>query len=83
MVYRDPADSDYRPKVVQARARTSNRIRDRPFGAEAGELIAVVQTAMLSGAPYTLLRDALLTHPTIAEGLGVLFQVAPQPPPAT
>jgi pyruvate/2-oxoglutarate dehydrogenase complex dihydrolipoamide dehydrogenase (E3) component len=53
------------------------------FGAEAGELIAVVHTAMLSGAPYTLLRDALLTHPTIAEGLGVLFQVAPQPPPAT
>lgn len=53
------------------------------FGTEAGELIAVVQTAMLSGAPYTLLRDSLFTHPTIAEGLGVLFQATPQPPPAT
>jgi len=44
------------------------------LGAEAGELIAVVQTAMLTGAPYTVLRDAILTHPTIAEGLNVLFQ---------
>jgi pyruvate/2-oxoglutarate dehydrogenase complex dihydrolipoamide dehydrogenase (E3) component len=43
------------------------------FGAEAGELIAVVQTAMLAGAPYTALRDAILTHPTMAEGLTVLF----------
>lgn len=53
------------------------------FGAEAGELIGVVQTAMLSGAPYPLLRDAILTQPTIAEGLGVLFQGAPQPAQAT
>jgi pyruvate/2-oxoglutarate dehydrogenase complex dihydrolipoamide dehydrogenase (E3) component len=49
------------------------------FGAEAGELIAVVQTAMLAGAPYTLLRDAIVTHPTIAEGLTVLFHEAPRP----
>ena len=48
------------------------------FGAEAGELNAVVQTAMLTGAPYTLLRDAILTHPTIAEGLTVLFKDEPQ-----
>lgn len=45
---------------------------------EAGELIAVVQTAMLTGAPYTVLRDAILTHPTIAEGLNVLFYGEPQ-----
>jgi pyruvate/2-oxoglutarate dehydrogenase complex dihydrolipoamide dehydrogenase (E3) component len=49
------------------------------FGAEAGELNAVVQTAMLTGAPYTVLRDAILTHPTIAEGLNVLFRDEPQP----
>jgi pyruvate/2-oxoglutarate dehydrogenase complex dihydrolipoamide dehydrogenase (E3) component len=49
------------------------------FGAEAGELSAVVQTAMLTGAPYTVLRDAILTHPTIAEGLNVLFRDEPQP----
>lgn len=47
------------------------------LGAEAGELIAVVQTAMLAHAPYTMLRDAILTHPTIAEGLTVLFANEP------
>ena len=47
------------------------------LGAEAGELIAVVQTAMLTHAPYTTLRDAILTHPTIAEGLTVLFANEP------
>ena len=47
------------------------------LGAEAGELIAVVQTAMLAHAPYTTLRDAILTHPTIAEGLTVLFANEP------
>jgi len=34
----------------------------------------------LTGAPYTVLRDAILTHPTIAEGLNVLFQGEPQAP---
>ncbi len=48
------------------------------LGAEAGELIAVVQTAMLTHAPYTTLRDAILTHPTIAEGLTVLFASEPK-----
>jgi pyruvate/2-oxoglutarate dehydrogenase complex dihydrolipoamide dehydrogenase (E3) component len=43
------------------------------FGAEAGEVMAVVQVAMRAGLPYTILRDSVLTHPTIAEGLVVLF----------
>ena len=43
------------------------------LGAEAAEVVAVVQTAMLAGLRYTLLRDAILTHPTMAEGLGELF----------
>ena len=43
------------------------------FGAEASELMAVVQTAMLGGMPYTALRDAIFTHPTAAEGLLGLF----------
>ncbi|APW61714.1 dihydrolipoyl dehydrogenase family protein [Paludisphaera borealis] len=47
------------------------------FGAEAGELMAVVQVAMIAGLPYTALRDAILTHPTIAEGLGPLFAAVP------
>jgi pyruvate/2-oxoglutarate dehydrogenase complex dihydrolipoamide dehydrogenase (E3) component len=43
------------------------------FGAEAGEVIAVVQIAMQAGMPYTLLRDGIFAHPTIAEGLNLLF----------
>jgi pyruvate/2-oxoglutarate dehydrogenase complex dihydrolipoamide dehydrogenase (E3) component len=43
------------------------------IGPAAGEVIAVVQTAMLAGMPYTALRDAIFTHPTMAEGLNVLF----------
>ena len=50
------------------------------LGAQAGELIAVVQTAMLANVPYTALRDAILTHPTIAEGLTVLFAGEPESP---
>jgi pyruvate/2-oxoglutarate dehydrogenase complex dihydrolipoamide dehydrogenase (E3) component len=48
------------------------------FGPEAGELMANVQVAMLAGAPYTLLRDAVLTHPTMTEGLGMLFARVPK-----
>jgi pyruvate/2-oxoglutarate dehydrogenase complex dihydrolipoamide dehydrogenase (E3) component len=47
------------------------------LGAEAGEVMAVVQTAMLAGLPYMGLRDAVLTHPTMAEGLGALFSQVP------
>ena len=47
------------------------------LGAEAGEVVAVVQTAMLAGMPYTGLREAILTHPTMAEGLGALFSNVP------
>src|SRR5499425_1414259 len=43
------------------------------IGPEAGEVMAVVQTAMLGGVPYTVLRDAILAHPTMAEGLNELF----------
>jgi hypothetical protein len=32
---------------------------------------------MLAGLPYTGLRDAILTHPTMAEGLTVLFTNVP------
>jgi pyruvate/2-oxoglutarate dehydrogenase complex dihydrolipoamide dehydrogenase (E3) component len=47
------------------------------IGPEAGEVMAAVQTAMLGGLPYTVLRDAILTHPTMAEGLGGLFASVP------
>jgi pyruvate/2-oxoglutarate dehydrogenase complex dihydrolipoamide dehydrogenase (E3) component len=43
------------------------------IGAEAGEVVAVVQAAMLANMPYMGLRDAIIAHPTMAEGLGALF----------
>jgi pyruvate/2-oxoglutarate dehydrogenase complex dihydrolipoamide dehydrogenase (E3) component len=47
------------------------------IGAEAGEVMAAVQTAMLADLPYPRLRDAILAHPTMAEGLGDLFSNVP------
>jgi len=47
------------------------------LGPSAGEVIAVVQVAMLTGMPYTGLRDAIFTHPTMTEGLNVLFGSVP------
>jgi pyruvate/2-oxoglutarate dehydrogenase complex dihydrolipoamide dehydrogenase (E3) component len=47
------------------------------IGAEAGEVVATVQMAMLAGLPYTELRDAILAHPTMVEGLGPLFSNVP------
>ncbi len=50
------------------------------IGAEAGEVTATVQTAMLADLPYPRLRDAILAHPTMAEGLGSLFENVPPRP---
>ncbi|HWZ26770.1 MAG TPA: FAD-dependent oxidoreductase [Verrucomicrobiae bacterium] len=47
------------------------------FGVGAGEILAAVQIAMIAGLPYTALRDAVLTHPTLVEGLLSLFSSAP------
>ena len=46
-------------------------------GIGAGETMAAAQIAMIAGLPYTALRDAVLTHPTLAEGIGVLFSSDP------
>jgi pyruvate/2-oxoglutarate dehydrogenase complex dihydrolipoamide dehydrogenase (E3) component len=43
------------------------------FGVGAGEIMGCVQIAMLGGMPYTALREAVLAHPTIPEGLISLF----------
>ncbi len=40
---------------------------------EAGEVISTVQMVMQAQMPYTVLRDAVLTHPTMTEGLNMLF----------
>lgn len=46
------------------------------LGPEAGEVAAVVQIAMLGRLPFTALRDGVLAHPTMAEGLNYLFSSA-------
>ena len=50
------------------------------IGADAGEVVAALQIAMLAELPYQEVRDAILAHPTMAEGLGPLFSnvAAPQ-----
>jgi pyruvate/2-oxoglutarate dehydrogenase complex dihydrolipoamide dehydrogenase (E3) component len=58
-------------------ARTDRILGFTMFGSEAGEVMAVVQAAMLAGMPYTGLRDAILAHPTMAEGLRNLFSEVP------
>ncbi len=47
------------------------------LGAEASELLAAAQTAMLGRLTYQQLRDAIFAHPTTAEGLTVLFAKPP------
>jgi pyruvate/2-oxoglutarate dehydrogenase complex dihydrolipoamide dehydrogenase (E3) component len=47
------------------------------IGAEASEVLAAIQTAMLGRIPYTELRDAVIVHLTFAEGFGPLFSSVP------
>jgi pyruvate/2-oxoglutarate dehydrogenase complex dihydrolipoamide dehydrogenase (E3) component len=47
------------------------------IGADAGEVMAVVHTAMMADLPYTKLRDADFAHPTFSEGLNFLFSAVP------
>jgi pyruvate/2-oxoglutarate dehydrogenase complex dihydrolipoamide dehydrogenase (E3) component len=43
------------------------------LGIEGGELMAVLQMAMMGGLPYTALQDAVFAHPTLSESLNNLF----------
>jgi len=43
------------------------------LGIEGGEIMAVLQMAMMGKVPYTVLRDAVFAHPTLAESLNNLF----------
>jgi pyruvate/2-oxoglutarate dehydrogenase complex dihydrolipoamide dehydrogenase (E3) component len=50
------------------------------FAVDAGEIMSSVQIAMIAGLPYTVLREAILTHPTLIEGLNFLFASVPSAP---
>ncbi|WP_234545058.1 dihydrolipoyl dehydrogenase family protein [Streptomyces shenzhenensis] len=43
------------------------------LGPDSSEVLTVVQTAMWAGMPFTRLRDGMIAHPTMAEGLNALF----------
>jgi pyruvate/2-oxoglutarate dehydrogenase complex dihydrolipoamide dehydrogenase (E3) component len=49
------------------------------FGVGGGEIMGTVQVAMIAGLPYTGLRDAIFTHPTLLEGLVGLFSAVNPP----
>jgi hypothetical protein len=53
------------------------------FGVGAGEVMSAVQIGMMGGLPYTALRDAVLAHPTLVEGLHMLFASAASVPSET
>jgi hypothetical protein len=48
------------------------------LGADAGEVMTALQTAMLAGLPYPKLRDAVIAHMTTSEGLGLLLGNVPR-----
>jgi pyruvate/2-oxoglutarate dehydrogenase complex dihydrolipoamide dehydrogenase (E3) component len=43
------------------------------LGIEGGEVVSVLQMAMMVGIPYTAIRDGVFGHPTLAESLNNLF----------
>ncbi len=43
------------------------------LGIEGGEIMSMMQIAMMGKLPYTALRDATFAHPTLAEALNNLF----------
>jgi pyruvate/2-oxoglutarate dehydrogenase complex dihydrolipoamide dehydrogenase (E3) component len=50
------------------------------FAVDAGEIMASIQTAMMARLPYTAIRDAIWSHPTLVEGLFPLFSSTPSLP---
>jgi len=43
------------------------------LGIEGGEIMAILEVAMIGKVPYTVLRDGVFAHPTLAESLNNLF----------
>jgi pyruvate/2-oxoglutarate dehydrogenase complex dihydrolipoamide dehydrogenase (E3) component len=43
------------------------------LGLEGGEIMAMLEISMMGKLPYTVLRDGIFAHPTLAESLNNLF----------
>ena len=48
------------------------------LGIEGGEIMAILEVAMIGKVPYTVLRDGVFAHPTLAESLNNLFSTIDQ-----
>lgn len=54
-------------------ADTSQILGAAVLGVEGGELMAMFEIAMMGRVPYTVLKDGIFAHPTLAESLNNLF----------
>jgi pyruvate/2-oxoglutarate dehydrogenase complex dihydrolipoamide dehydrogenase (E3) component len=54
-------------------ANTNRILGAAVLGIEGGELMSMLQIAMMGNMPYTVLKDAVFAHPTLAESLNNLF----------
>jgi pyruvate/2-oxoglutarate dehydrogenase complex dihydrolipoamide dehydrogenase (E3) component len=63
--------------LVEAEGGSDRILGFTAFAVDAGEIMSAVQIAMIAGLPYTALRDAVLTHPPLVEGLIPLFSSVP------
>jgi pyruvate/2-oxoglutarate dehydrogenase complex dihydrolipoamide dehydrogenase (E3) component len=59
-------------KVI-VEARTNQILGCTVFGIEGGEILSMLQIAMMGRLPYTVLKEAIFAHPTLAEGLNNVF----------
>ncbi len=51
------------------------------LGVEGGEIMTVLEVAMMGNLPYTAIRDGIFAHPTLAEMLNDLFMAMDFPMP--
>jgi pyruvate/2-oxoglutarate dehydrogenase complex dihydrolipoamide dehydrogenase (E3) component len=49
------------------------------LGLEGGEIMTVLEVAMMGKLPYTAIRDGIFAHPTLAESLNDLFIMMDMP----
>jgi pyruvate/2-oxoglutarate dehydrogenase complex dihydrolipoamide dehydrogenase (E3) component len=54
-------------------ANTNRILGAAVLGIEGGELMSMLEIAMMSNLPYTILKEAIFAHPTLAESLNNLF----------
>lgn len=54
-------------------ARTDQILGCTVLGIEGGEIMSMLQIAMMGKVPYTVLKEAIFAHPTLAEGLNNVF----------